>query len=101
VICLGVPFSPPTVKQQALIKRLSEVLGDERKARIYGQIIPAVWSAVQAAGRSIRKPEDKAVVFLIDDRYRNILRLLPRWFSERIVRTIGLNDLAIALGEVK
>jgi DNA excision repair protein ERCC-2 len=101
VVCLGVPFSPPTIKQQALIKRLSEVLGDEKRARIYGQIIPAVWSAIQAAGRAVRRPNDKAVVFLIDDRYRNILRLLPRWFSERIVRAISLNDLAMVLGEVR
>jgi Rad3-related DNA helicase len=84
-----------------LIKRLSEVLGDEKRARVYGQIIPAVWSAIQAAGRAVRGPNDKAVIFLIDDRYRPLLRLLPRWFSERIVRTINLNDLAIALGEVK
>jgi len=34
VICLGIPFSPPTAKQQALIKRLSEVLGDDKKARV-------------------------------------------------------------------
>jgi DNA excision repair protein ERCC-2 len=101
VICLGIPFAPPTVKQQALIKRLSEVLGDEKKARVYGQIIPAVWSAIQAAGRAVRGPNDKATVFLVDDRYRLLLRLLPRWFSERIVRTISLNDLGIALGEVK
>jgi len=101
VICLGIPFAPPTVKQQALIKRLSEVLGDEKRARVYGQIIPAVWSAIQAAGRAVRGPNDRATVFMVDDRYRPLLRLLPRWFSERIVRTIGLNDLAIALGEVK
>ena len=101
VICLGIPFAPPTVKQQALIKRLSEVLGDERRARVYGQIIPAVWSAIQAAGRAVRGPNDRATVFLVDDRYRPLLRLLPRWFSERIVRTIGLNDLAITLGEVR
>ncbi|HDD42504.1 MAG TPA: hypothetical protein ENF79_02340, partial [Nitrososphaeria archaeon] len=97
VICLGIPFSPPTAKQQALIKRLSEVLGDERKARIYGQIVPAVWSAIQAAGRAIRGPEDRAVVFLVDDRYRPLRRLLPRWFAERIASTIRLEDLPITL----
>jgi Rad3-related DNA helicase len=42
VICLRMPFSPLTARQQALIKRLTEVLGDEGKARVYGQIIPAV-----------------------------------------------------------
>jgi Rad3-related DNA helicase len=97
VICLGIPFAPPTARQQALIKRLSEALGDEKRARIYGQIIPAVWSAIQAAGRAVRGPSDRAVVFLVDDRYRPLLRLLPKWFSERIARTLRLEDLAIAV----
>jgi len=97
VICLGIPFAPPTVRQQALIKRLSEVLGDEKKARIYGQIIPAVWSAIQAAGRAIRGPSDRATIFLVDDRYRPLLRLLPRWFGERIAGTLRFEDLAIAV----
>jgi len=97
VICLGIPFAPPTVRQRALLKRLSEVLGDERRARIYGQIIPAVWSAIQAAGRAIRGPEDRATVFLVDDRYRPLLRLLPKWFGERIAGTLKFEDLAIAV----
>jgi len=97
VICLGIPFAPPTARQQALLKRLSEALGDEKKARIYGQIIPAVWSAIQAAGRAVRGPSDRAVVFLVDDRYRPLLRLLPKWFSERIAGTLRLEDLAIAV----
>jgi len=101
VMCIGVPFPPPTVRMQLLTRKLTEILGDEGKARVYGYIIPATWSAVQAAGRSIRKPEDKAVVFLVDDRYKALLKLLPKWFTERIVGSIALNDLPIALGEVR
>lgn len=101
VICLGVPFSPPTVKQATLLKRLTEVLGDERKARIYGQILPALWSAIQAAGRAIRGPEDSATVFMVDDRYIPLTRLLPRWFSERIVSRVRLEDMPIILREVE
>ncbi|MEM0111362.1 MAG: helicase C-terminal domain-containing protein [Candidatus Parvarchaeota archaeon] len=101
VICLGVPFSPPTVKQAALLRRLTEVLGDERKARIYGQILPALWSAIQAAGRAIRGPEDSATVFMVDDRYIPLTRLLPRWFSERIVSRVRLEDMPIILREVE
>ena len=81
-----------------MISRLKEAFGDERKARIYGQILPAMWSAIQAAGRAIRGPEDRAVVLLVDDRYRPLRRLLPRWFSERIASTIRLEDLPIILG---
>ncbi|MEM3906345.1 MAG: helicase C-terminal domain-containing protein [Nitrososphaerota archaeon] len=101
VVCLGVPFSPPTVKQATLLKRLTEVLGDERKARIYGQILPALWSAIQAAGRAIRGPEDSATVFMVDDRYIPLTRLLPRWFSERIVSRVRLEDMPIILREVE
>ena len=78
VICFGIPFAPPTGKRQALIKRLSEVLGDEKRARIYGEILPGLWAALQAAGRAIRGPEDSADVYLIDDRYRPLARFLPR-----------------------
>jgi len=78
VICFGIPFAPPTVKQQALIRRLSEILGDEGKAKLYGVILPGLWSALQAAGRAIRGPEDSADVYLIDDRYRPLTRFLPR-----------------------
>ncbi len=97
VICLGVPFTPPKVKQKILLKRLTEAIGDEGEARIYGYILPAVWSAIQAAGRAIRGPDDRALVILADDRYRQLLKLFPRWFSERIVGSVRVEDLPILL----
>jgi len=75
---VGVPFSPPTARTTKLLKRLSEIVGDEGKAKLYGVILPGLWSALQAAGRAIRGPEDSADVYLIDDRYRTMTRLLPR-----------------------
>jgi DNA excision repair protein ERCC-2 len=78
VLLVGVPFSPPTARTAKLLRRLSEILGDEDKARLYGVILPGLWSALQAAGRAIRGPEDSADVYLIDDRYRSMARLLPR-----------------------
>jgi DNA excision repair protein ERCC-2 len=78
VLLVGVPFSPPTARTNKLLKRLSEILGDEGKAKLYGVILPGLWSALQAAGRAIRGPEDSADVYLIDDRYRTMVRLLPR-----------------------
>jgi Rad3-related DNA helicase len=78
VFLVGVPFSPPTARTNKLLRRLSEILGDENKARLYGVILPGLWSALQAAGRAIRGPEDSADVYLIDDRYRTMIRLLPR-----------------------
>jgi DNA excision repair protein ERCC-2 len=78
VIIVGVPFSPPTPRQERLLKRLSEVVGDKEKAWRYAVTLPAVWKVVQAAGRAVRKPEDAAVVLLVDDRYSNLHPLLPR-----------------------
>jgi Rad3-related DNA helicase len=78
VLLVGVPFSPPTARTAKLLRRLSEILGDEKKAKLYGVILPGLWSALQAAGRAIRGPEDSADVYLIDDRYRPLARFLPR-----------------------
>jgi DNA excision repair protein ERCC-2 len=78
VFLVGVPFSPPTARTAKLLRRLTEILGDESKAKLYGVILPGLWSALQAAGRAIRGPEDSADVYLIDDRYRTMVRLLPR-----------------------
>jgi Rad3-related DNA helicase len=78
VLLVGVPFAPPTVRTAKLLRRLSEILGDEKKAKLYGIILPGLWSALQAAGRAIRSPEDSADVYLIDDRYRALARFLPR-----------------------
>jgi Rad3-related DNA helicase len=78
VVVVGVPFSPPTPRQERLIRRLSEAVGDKEKAWRYAVALPAVWKTIQAAGRAVRKPEDFAVVLLTDDRYSNLLPLLPR-----------------------
>jgi DNA excision repair protein ERCC-2 len=38
---------------------------------------------VQAAGRVIRTPQDRGVVYLMDDRYARaeVVRLLPAWWK--------------------
>jgi DNA excision repair protein ERCC-2 len=78
VVIVGVPFSPPSPRQERLIKRLSEVLGDKERTWRYAVALPAVWKVVQAAGRAVRRPEDFAVVLLTDDRYRTLHLLFPR-----------------------
>ncbi|MEM4328030.1 MAG: helicase C-terminal domain-containing protein, partial [Candidatus Caldarchaeum sp.] len=98
VALIGVPFAPPTPRNQMLLKRLGEVLGDD--AKLYGVVLPAVYSAVQAAGRAVRGPEDRALVLLIDDRYRRLVNLLPRWFRERVEdRSVNVSELPILLEE--
>jgi DNA excision repair protein ERCC-2 len=102
VLLIGIPFSPPTTRTTKLLRRLTEILGSEDKARLYGVILPGLWSALQAAGRAIRGPEDSATVYLIDNRYRKLLHLFPRWFRERVEqRHLKLEDLPIELEGVR
>jgi len=84
VLLIGIPFAPPTTRTAKLLRRLSEIVGSENKARLYGVVLPGLWSALQAAGRAIRGPEDSSTVYMIDSRYKKLLHLLPRWFRERV-----------------
>jgi len=102
VLLIGIPFSPPTTRTAKLLKRLTEIVGLEDRARLYGVILPGLWSALQAAGRAIRGPEDSATVYLLDSRYRKLMRLFPRWFREKIEeRPVRLEDLPIELEGVR
>lgn len=98
VALVGIPFAPPTPKTQMIIERLKKTFGDD--AKLYGVVLPAVYSAVQAAGRAVRGPEDSATVLLVDDRYRSLLRLFPRWFRERVESSITLRDIPAYLERV-
>jgi DNA excision repair protein ERCC-2 len=102
VLLVGIPFSPPTTRTAKLLKRLTEIVGSEDRARLYGVILPGLWSALQASGRAIRGPEDSATVYLLDSRYRKLMRLFPRWFREKIEeRPVSLEDLPIELEGVR
>ncbi len=52
------------------------------------RICPGLQKVVQAAGRVIRGPEDRGVVYLIDDRYTRgeVRRLLPGWWRVKVLR---------------
>ena len=76
VLLVGIPFAPPTAKAQKLLTKLEEVFGDN--ARLYGIILPGLWSALQAAGRAVRGPEDRATILLVDDRYQRLVKPMPR-----------------------
>ena len=52
----------------------------------YTYLYPGIQKVVQAAGRVIRTPSDRGVLYLIDDRYADttVLKLLPRWWSMEV-----------------
>ncbi|PVY76831.1 DNA excision repair protein ERCC-2 [Tamilnaduibacter salinus] len=64
-----------------------QVLKDRLEARFgagddYTYLYPGIQKVAQAAGRVIRTPEDRGVIWLIDDRFGQprIRRLLPGWW---------------------
>ncbi|MES2978393.1 MAG: ATP-dependent DNA helicase [Pseudomonadota bacterium] len=61
-------------------KRMDLLFGDGHS---YAYIFPGLRKVVQAAGRVIRTPEDRGVVYLIDDRFARpeVLALLPSWWK--------------------
>ncbi|SAL79599.1 DNA repair helicase [Caballeronia terrestris] len=54
----------------------------------YTYLFPGLQKVVQAAGRVIRGPDDRGVLYLIDDRFARpeVRRLLPAWWQVDVMR---------------
>ena len=75
---LGLPQLNPVNEQ--FRKRIDACLGQGYE---HTYLYPGLRKVVQAAGRVVRAPEDRGVVYLMDDRYarREVGRLLPAWWA--------------------
>jgi DNA excision repair protein ERCC-2 len=82
VIIIGVPYAKPSEKQTELLKYYEKIFGE--KGRLYGYVIPALWTSLQASGRGIRGPNDVCLLIFADKRYLKLKKLLPTWISEGI-----------------
>ncbi|CAN0347562.1 unnamed protein product [Ectocarpus sp. 12 AP-2014] len=53
----------------------------------------------QSIGRSIRHAGDYAGILLVDERYKDdqVVRLLPGWISERVVKPANFGQCFVAL----
>jgi Rad3-related DNA helicase len=51
----------------------------------YAYLQPAIKRANQAAGRPIRKLEDKGAIILMDNRFARYKYLLSKWIVENLV----------------
>ncbi|MBI87792.1 MAG: hypothetical protein CMB67_02020 [Euryarchaeota archaeon] len=67
VVCVGLPYPPPSARQNALVEYYTKKF-DNSKAWKYASLQPAVNSILQALGRPIRKKEDRAIVVLLEKR---------------------------------
>jgi DNA excision repair protein ERCC-2 len=68
VVVVGVPFAPPSLEQDQLVKYYDTVFGPG-KGRDYGYNYPAMNRVLQAMGRCIRSETDRAAVVLLDKRF--------------------------------
>ncbi len=81
IATLGLPQTNPV--NDAMRSRLEAAFGSGYD---YAYLYPGLRKVVQAAGRVIRTPEDKGVVYLIDDRFARpaVRALLPEWWPSAI-----------------
>ncbi|SAK88183.1 DNA repair helicase [Caballeronia fortuita] len=83
VATLGLP-QLNAVNQQ-MKARMHDVFGE---GYAYTYLFPGLQKVVQAAGRVIRGPLDRGVLYLIDDRFAraDVRRLLPAWWQVKVLR---------------
>ncbi len=79
IATLGLPQVNPV--NEAIRRRMQETFGSGYD---YAYLYPGLRKVVQAAGRVIRTPDDRGVVYLIDDRFRRpeVRELLPSWWQQ-------------------
>ncbi len=77
VATLGLPQVNPVNEEMS--RRLEALFG---RGQDYAYLYPGLRKVVQAAGRVIRRPEDRGVVYLMDGRFARpeVLALLPAWW---------------------
>ena len=94
IATLGLPQVNPVNEQIRL--RMGVNFGAER-AYDYTYLYPGVQKVVQAAGRVIRSPSDRGVIYLMDDRFarHEVRALLPLWWRVRHTR-VGQSTLTAA-----
>ncbi|MFO8109585.1 MAG: ATP-dependent DNA helicase [Thermoplasmata archaeon] len=84
VIIAGIPFPPPSLELKALQEYYTEKFGRD-KGYNYTRIYPALNRVLQAAGRSIRSKNDRAIIVLMDKRfnYPGYKKCMPENFHFR------------------
>ncbi|MFX1481808.1 MAG: helicase C-terminal domain-containing protein [Promethearchaeota archaeon] len=82
VVVVGVPYAKPTPRVESLIEYYNTRFN--QKGRDYAYVLPAMTRAVQAAGRPVRRLDDRGVVVLLDQRFGTpyLSRFIPSWLIE-------------------
>ncbi|MFW9962129.1 MAG: helicase C-terminal domain-containing protein [Candidatus Sifarchaeia archaeon] len=82
VVVVGVPYAKPTPRMEALISYYDSRF--DKKGRDYAYVLPAMTRAIQAAGRPVRRLDDRGVIVLLDQRFSTpyLNRFIPSWLSD-------------------
>jgi DNA excision repair protein ERCC-2 len=93
VIVVGVPYARPTPRNNALIEYYNKRFNG--KGRDYAYVLPAMTRAIQAAGRPVRRLDDKGAIILLDQRFATpyLKRYMPVWLTNALQTLSGGPDL--------
>ncbi len=82
VIVVGVPYAIPTPRMDALIEYFDSRFNG--KGRDYAYVLPAMTRAIQAAGRPVRRLDDRGAIVMLDQRFATpyLKRFLPSYLKE-------------------
>ena len=85
-VVVGLSLPPPSPKMYAEYKQLSSSM-DKHEAYLTISLLPALRKAFQAAGRHMRTPDKRGMVFFLDGRFDNkeVLELMPSWLKRDLV----------------
>jgi DNA excision repair protein ERCC-2 len=78
IATLGLP--QVNAVNEEMLRRMDALFGSGYE---YTYLYPGIQKVIQAAGRVIRTPTDRGVLYLIDDRFTQpkVRKLLPRWWG--------------------
>lgn len=82
VIVVGVPYARPSPRIESLINYYDRRFNG--KGKDYAYVLPAMTRAIQAAGRPVRRLDDKGAIILLDQRFATpyLKRFMPSWLAE-------------------
>ncbi|TFF91591.1 hypothetical protein EU545_03530 [Candidatus Thorarchaeota archaeon] len=90
VVVVGVPYAAPTPRINAMIDYYDRRFSG--RGRDYAYVLPAMTRAVQAAGRPVRRLDDRGVIVMLDQRFGTeyLRRFIPQWLRE-VTRPVADN----------
>ncbi len=91
VLIAGIPYPPPSAKQQALLRYYDRNYGNGWKYVMEAQALRKI---MQSIGRLIRKENDRGVAVILDERAARFSRYIPMKSS-----TSPVEDIRLFFGE--